>query len=170
MNGRSSPERRSQIARPDLIYTVGGATRGPSLVSVLAVAGSLIAGPSCYSYRVAPTPVPQQAVVRLRFDPPRPLVVVSRGGDTLRMDGVTSLDGRVLNARGDTLNLELAVVRSGNVSLPGVGGSRTTVVPDRGRPAELRRVSQGAKAVALLAGTAGVTVALLVLYILTVYG
>lgn len=138
------------------------------------VIGCLLASSACYTYRPTAMPVPQGAFVRLRFDPPRPVVIVARGGDTLRMDGITVLEGRALNARGDTLDLELAVARSGPSTLPSVHGSRTTVVPDRGRPAEVRQVSRGTKAGALVAGTAGaVAVSLLVLlliYALTIPG
>jgi hypothetical protein len=138
------------------------------------VIGCLLASSACYTYRPAATPVPRGALVRLRFDPPRPIVIVARDGDTLRVDGITLLEGRVLNARGDTLDLELAAARSGPSTQPSVQGSRTTVVPERGRPAEVRQVSRGTRAGALVAGTAGaVAVSLLVLilvYALTIPG
>jgi hypothetical protein len=138
------------------------------------VIGCLLASSACYTYRPAATPVPQGAFLRLRFDPPRPVAIVTRGGDTLHMDRITVLEGRALNSRGDTLDLELAAARSGPSTLPSVQGSRTTIVPDRGRPAEVRQVSRGTKAGTLVAGTAGaVAVTLLVLllvYVLTIPG
>ena len=138
------------------------------------VIGCLLASSACYTYRPAAAPVPRGALVRLRFDPPRAVVIVARDGDTLRMDGITVLEGRALDARGDTLDLELAAARSGPSTLPWVQGSRTTVVTEPGRPAEVRQVSRGTKAGTLVAGTAGaVALSLLVLllvYVLTIPG
>jgi hypothetical protein len=114
---------------------------------------ALLMSAGCYSYRAAPTPVPKGAVVRLRFDPARsvPVAVVGRG--SLRLPNIGKLQGRVMSVRGDTLQLELAALKSG------LGYRRGTVVvvPQVGRPPEVPRFSVLKTAGALLVAAAVVT-------------
>jgi hypothetical protein len=114
---------------------------------------ALLMSAGCYSYRAAPTPVPEGAVVRLRFDRAQSVPVAVAGRGTVRLPNVRKLEGRVISVRGDTLQLELAALKSG------LGYRRGTVVvvPQVGRPAEVPRFSVLKTAGALLVAAAVVT-------------
>jgi hypothetical protein len=123
----------------------------PSAVALLAT----LVSASCYSYGPVPAPVPYGAAVRLRFHPARSFTVVFGGLDTMRLRNVRRLEGYVVGARGDTLQLELTGPKA-------VGYRRGTVavVPEVGRPPQLRRFSvlkaTGAVLAAAIVVTAGI--------------
>jgi hypothetical protein len=99
---------------------------------------------ACTSYRVAPTPAPRGAAIRVSFNAPRTVDVTDRDGDPgrpMRINGVTMIEGRVLATRGDSLDLAITAMRAGRRRLTSVSGaSVATVVPDAGRPAQQLRI------------------------------
>jgi hypothetical protein len=111
-----------------------------------AVVAFLFASTACTSYRVAPIPAPLGAAVRVSFNAPRAVDVTDRDGDPgrpMRIDGVTTIEGRVLATRGDSLDLAITAMRAGRRRLTSVSGaSRATVVPDARRPVEQRRTDR----------------------------
>ena len=128
------------------------------LVAVLAIA-------SCYTYRAEPAPTVGASRVRVRFHPPRPVDVAAPGRDTVRLEGVTELEGRVVAVRGDSLHLALESARTASGQAPGLGIARATTVIQlgAGRVVEVRRLDGPRTALAGLAvAGAGLGVLLLV--------
>ena len=129
---------------------------------------ALLASAACHSYRAVPLPVPERSLVRVRFETPRTLHLVGRVRDTtrtVRIDDVTMIDGQVLAARGDTLDLGVTVAWRGRERATGVPiANRAIVVPDPGRPAEQLRASTGRTAL-LLASIAATIAAIFVTWL-----
>jgi hypothetical protein len=118
---------------------------------------AVVVAAGCYSYRLAPVPAPERALMRVRFETPRTLPVVVGDRDTVNLRGITAVAGRVVAGRGDTLELAVdRVWRQGE--RPSVisaiwEGARAVVVPDPTRPAEQRAFSVG-RTLLLVAGIA----------------
>ena len=113
-------------------------------VRVLTIALTATAA-GCYSYRAELALVPDRARVRVRFAAPRSLDVAVAGRDTVRLDGVTVVEGHVLGSRGDTLDLELRDARAGGASTADVvkRGATLAVVPGAGQIIERRGLDRG---------------------------
>ncbi len=128
---------------------------------------AVIVAAGCYSYRLAPVPAPQHAVVRVRFETPRTVPVVVGRRDTVRLEGVTAVAGRVMAARGgDTLELALDRVWREAERPSGLPqGGRAVVVPEPRRPAEQRHFSVGRTLLAAALVAAAAAVAVLVAFI-----
>ena len=130
---------------------------------IVASALALSTTTGCYSYHAEPAPVPAHTLVRIRFDPPRPLAMALAGRDTLHLHGVTALEGRVLSVRGDTLDVAARSVRLGRDLVPQVssGGATVALPPGTGQVVERRRLDRGRTALAVVAaGGAGLVVLL----------
>ena len=134
----------------------------------LLMSAALLLGGGCYTSRAAPSPLPTSRV-RVRFDPPRRVDVAVPGSDTMRLAEVTTLEGDVIQARGDTLGLFVrsAHARGGRLPLPPPGS--TAVVPiGVGRVIETRQVDAARTALAVAAGVGFGLLALLISAIIAV--
>jgi hypothetical protein len=135
---------------------------------VLAV---LLTCSACHSFRAMATPVREQALVRVRFDPPGEVDFASPDGGTRRLTDVTAIEGRVVAWRGDTLQVAVRSVRT-SVRTHAASvrpGTTAAVAPGPGRFTEQRQLS--VRRTALAVGGVSVTaVALFSLLILLAYG
>jgi hypothetical protein len=122
---------------------------------------------ACYSYRLAPGMSPPGSLVRVRFDTSASMNVSLADGDTLRLTGVSRVEGRVLSVRRDTLRLDVSSARADRELVPHMRGRRAAadVVIGPGRVVEVREPAASRSFVA----AAGVTAtALLTIVLITV--
>ena len=127
---------------------------------------AVVVAAGCYSYRLAPVPAPQRALMRVRFEVPRTLPIVVGDRDTVKLHGVTGVAGRVVTGRGDTLELAIdRVWTQGERPSAIPEGARAVVVPDPTRPAEQRALSVGRTLLLVAVIAAAAAVAVLVAFI-----
>jgi hypothetical protein len=81
-------------------------------VSSLIASLALAALPGCTTYRAVETgAVPPATAVRANFDTPRAIVVHEVSGDSIVVDGVTRVEGVLIERTPETLTLEPARVQ-----------------------------------------------------------
>ena len=140
------------------MHRVGRAAR--TLLLAVPVSSSLLTS-ACTSVRpVRAGRLPAAASVRVRFATARALPADSPAGDTVTLDGVRAVVGRVVAERGDTLALLVQSAEGSRVD--GAAGRRVTVVRSPDDRVEARRFS-GWRTAGLVVGVAAVAGAALLI-------
>jgi hypothetical protein len=131
------------------------------------VAGALSMCSGCHVYRATSAPLPDGAQVRVRLSSPSAVALALPGRDSVQLEGVTQIDGRVLVVRGDTIRLRATRIRRIGTHKRSARdvpkGGTLNVVAEGGNALEVRRLSTGRTVAAVVAGTFGFLVAAAIL-------